>query len=172
MHRPSVSVIIPTFNSAALVAEAVESALAQTAPPAQVLVIDDGSADDTAQRLLRFGDRVRYVRQENQGVSAARNHGIRMAAGEVVAFLDADDFWHPRKLELQLDALAARPDLGLLGTGVFDWPGALPDVAAAAGEAPRDVPWPWLAVKNYFTTSSVVVRRSVLERAGEFDTSL
>src|SRR5712675_1199611 len=96
-----VSVIIPTYNSGRLVVEAVESALAQTLAPAEILVVDDGSTDDTRDRLAKFGPPVSYIHQENQGVAAARNRGIRAATGDLVAFLDADDVWHPKKLERQ-----------------------------------------------------------------------
>jgi glycosyltransferase involved in cell wall biosynthesis len=173
MERVPVSVVIPTYNSAALVTQAVDSVLAQTVRPAEILVVDDGSRDDTRQRLAAYGDRVVPVVQENQGVAAARNHGVRRARGDVVAFLDADDVWHPRKLERQLDVLARRPDLGMLGTDVFDWPADAFPVAGDEPAAPLDViPWRRLVVKNYFTTSAVVVRRPLLERVGEFDRRL
>src|SRR6185437_11144924 len=98
--RARVSVVIPTYNSGPLVTEAVESVLAQTLPAAEVLVVDDGSTDDTPERLAAYGERIRYLPQANQGVAAARNRGIREATGDLIAFLDADDVWHPRKLEI------------------------------------------------------------------------
>ena len=102
---PAVSVIIPCHNYGRFVTAAVESALSQTYQPVDVIVIDDGSTDDTPERLQAFGSRIRYIRQENQGVSAARNTGIRQSCGEWVAFLDADDFWHPQKLEAQFRSI-------------------------------------------------------------------
>jgi glycosyltransferase involved in cell wall biosynthesis len=173
MNTPSVSVVIPTFNSGRLVAEAVASALAQTVVPAEVIVVDDGSTDDTPERLAPYAGRVRYIRQENRGVSAARNRGVAEARGEFVAFLDADDVWHPRKWELQLRAFDRLPGLGMIGAQPFDWPASVfPSLPGA--DAPRVTPVGWrdLVVKNYLTTSSVVVRRDVLERAGRFDTAL
>jgi glycosyltransferase involved in cell wall biosynthesis len=170
MNAHTVSVIIPTFNSAALVTQAVDSALAQTAPPAEIIVIDDGSPDDTRQRLSAYGGRIIYLYQSNQGVAAARNLGLRRATGQFVAFLDADDLWHPRKLELQLAALIAQPDLALLGTARCD-PVEISREVIGAGVATR-IPWRDLAVKNYLVASSVIVRRSALEQVGEFDTSL
>src|SRR4051812_15034062 len=99
MSRPSISVVIPTYNCARWVTEAVDSVLAQVLPASQVIVVDDGSRDDTARRLEPYLSRaVEYVRQENQGVSVARNTGVARSGGEYVAFLDADDAWHPRKL--------------------------------------------------------------------------
>src|SRR5271156_2034659 len=102
MSRPAVSVIIPTYNYGRFVTEAVDSVLAQSYTDHEVIVVDDGSVDDTPERMQPYAERVRYLRQPNQGPSAARNNGIEAARGEYVAFLDADDLWHPRKLEAQL----------------------------------------------------------------------
>src|SRR4051794_21607577 len=166
---PTVSVIIPTYNSAALVTAAVESALAQTNPPAEIIVIDDGSTDDTRERLSRY--RVRYFPQQNQGVAAARNLGLREATGELIAFLDADDVWHPRKLELQIAAIEANTHLVLLGTTLFDWPVEQPTKVNRTGVI-KPIPWRKLAVKNHLVTSSIVVRRTALAQTGDFDTAL
>ena len=175
--EPSISVIIPSYNSARWVAEAVESALAQTLTPAQIIVIDDGSKDDTAMVLKPYVDcgAVKYLFQENRGVAAARNTGIAHATTELIAFLDSDDVWHPRKLELQSAALGQRPELGMLGTAVFDWPGAVPEAPNVAGNLDVDqVRWDQLIVRNYFTTSSLLVRQCVLDNASAlpFDVNL
>jgi glycosyltransferase involved in cell wall biosynthesis len=114
---PSVSVVIPTYNYARYVGAAVDSALAQTLPPAEVFVVDDGSTDDTDRVLERHQGRVRVLRQRNQGVATARNAGAGAATGDLLAFLDADDVWLPRKLESQVRRLAAEPDLGLVHCG-------------------------------------------------------
>jgi glycosyltransferase involved in cell wall biosynthesis len=168
-----VSVVIPTYNSGPLVVEAVESVLAQTRPAAEVIVVDDGSTDDTAERLARFGDRVRYVRQENRGVAAARNRGVAEATGDWVAFLDADDVWHPRKLAVQTALLARRPDIGMLGTQVYDWPGPHPDVMAGGhAEHVREVRLADLVVRNSLVTSTIVARADTLREAGPFDPGL
>ena len=98
---PHISVVIPTYNSAAYLPEAIESALAQTLPPLEVIVVDDGSTDGTDVVAARFVGRVRWIRQENAGVSAARNRGIAESTGDWIAFLDADDTWLPTKLERQ-----------------------------------------------------------------------
>ncbi|HEX4612249.1 MAG TPA: glycosyltransferase family A protein [Urbifossiella sp.] len=165
-----VSVVIPTYNSGPLVVEAVESALGQTAPPHEVIVVDDGSTDDTADRLARFGGRVRYVRQANARVAAARNAGLRAATGDAVAFLDADDAWHPEKLARQTAALAADPSLGLLATRVFPWPGPYPDPGVSPDV--KTIQTEAMLPVNPITTSSVLVRRTVLDQAGEFDREL
>jgi glycosyltransferase involved in cell wall biosynthesis len=117
MHSEfTVSAIIPTYNRRSLLERALASILRQSRPPDEFLVIDDGSTDDTPEHIpKRFPD-VRYIRQETGGVSAARNRGIREAKGEWLAFLDSDDEWLPRKLERQLEALRAKPELLLCHT--------------------------------------------------------
>jgi glycosyltransferase involved in cell wall biosynthesis len=115
-ERPTVSVVIPTWNRRDLVARAVESVLAQTRPPEEVIVVDDGSTDGTAASLAeRFPD-LNLVEQENRGVSAARNRGVHEAAGSWIAFLDSDDRWLETKLERQLAAIEASPDYLLCHT--------------------------------------------------------
>jgi glycosyltransferase involved in cell wall biosynthesis len=106
---PDVSVILPTYNRAEWLSGTVRSILEQTHPPAEVLIVDDGSTDDTATVCGAFPPPVRYLRQENGGVSAARNHGIREARGEWIALADSDDLWERDKLEVQLAAFAAAP---------------------------------------------------------------
>ena len=106
LMNPKVSVIIPTYNRAAKVRNAIASVLAQTFSDLEVIVVDDGSSDDTGQILGEsFGDRIRYYAQANQGVSVARNKGIAEARGEWIAFLDSDDLWEKDKLEWQFKAL-------------------------------------------------------------------
>lgn len=117
-HVLKVSVIIPTYNYARFVGQAIENALGQTLPPTEVIVVDDGSTDDTAIVLASFGDRIRVVWQQNRGVAAARNAGAALATGGLLAFLDADDLWLPRKLERQVARFQAAPDLGLVHCGM------------------------------------------------------
>jgi len=105
-----VSVIIPTYNCETYVGQAVESVLAQTYQDFELIVVDDGSTDNTRQVLEPYLDRITYLYQENQGESAARNRGIQMAQGEYVAFLDSDDLWLPRKLERQVAAMEVSPE--------------------------------------------------------------
>lgn len=101
----NVSVVIPTYNRAEHVVGAVESVLGQTRPPGEVIVVDDGSTDETPDLFAGASDPVHYVRQENAGVSAARNRGVDEASGDWIAFLDSDDRWNPEKLERQTAAL-------------------------------------------------------------------
>jgi glycosyltransferase involved in cell wall biosynthesis len=106
MNKPKVSVVIPTYNRAAKVQKTIESVLAQTVTDLEIVVVDDGSSDDTGKILGEvFGDRIRYYAQVNQGVSAARNKGIAEARGAWIAFLDSDDLWETDKIEWQLKAL-------------------------------------------------------------------
>jgi glycosyltransferase involved in cell wall biosynthesis len=107
----SVSTVIPTYNRAHFVRRAVDSALGQSRPEDEVIVVDDGSTDDTAAVLAPYGDRIRYVRTANGGGGAARNVGVRHATRDLVAFLDSDDEWIPGKLELARRWLEARPDV-------------------------------------------------------------
>jgi glycosyltransferase involved in cell wall biosynthesis len=121
----AVSVVVPTFNQRALLPSAVRSVLLQTVGPLEVIVIDDGSTDGTEAISASLPPMVRYIRQENAGVSAARNRGIREARGDWVAFADADDEWLPNKLEVQLAAVAAAPQCrwSVAGCDVIDLQG-------------------------------------------------
>ena len=112
--RPSVSVIIPIYNSAKYLREAIASVLAQTYSPAEVLVVDDGSSDDGPELASSYGPQVRVIAIPHRGHPAARNAGVAASAGDFLAFLDADDLWTANKLELQLEAFAANPSLDLV----------------------------------------------------------
>ncbi len=104
-----VSVIIPTYNRGWIVKEAVDSVLNQTCKACELIAVDDGSTDNTASILNRFGDKLRIVRQENKGVSAARNKGIEVSSGNLIALLDSDDLWLPQKLERQISFFQMNP---------------------------------------------------------------
>ena len=164
---PTVSVIIPAYNAEPFVAMTVKSALQQTYPDLEVIVVDDGSTDRTVACLEEFGDRIRVHRQANAGVAEARNAGVRISSGSWIAFLDADDLWLPNKLEQQLASTAAP----LLYTNRFN--------IGARGELPvvqsdvtpmyeGDVFLPLLLEGNFITNSSVVIRRDVFAAAGGF----
>ncbi|MFH2066714.1 MAG: glycosyltransferase [Pseudomonadota bacterium] len=109
-QKPVVSVIIPTYNRAWIVKEAIRSVLAQTFPDYELIVVDDGSTDNTQAILSEFQDEIVVIRQNNAGVSAARNHGVDAAKGELIAFLDSDDLWLPNKLEIQVGFFFSSPD--------------------------------------------------------------
>lgn len=114
--QPSFSVVIPVFNAAATVADAVRSALAQTTPAQEVIVVDDGSTDDVLDALTPFDGSITLVRQGNHGVGSARNTGVRAARSDFVAFLDADDVYDARRLEALAALAVERPDLDILTT--------------------------------------------------------
>jgi glycosyltransferase involved in cell wall biosynthesis len=173
MSGAPVSVIIPAFNCQAWIRQAIDSALGQTVAPREVIVVDDGSTDDTRSVLAEYGSKIRALSQRNQGVAAARNLGLQSASGEIIAFLDADDMWHPRKLELQLRTMRDNPSIGLIGTHIFPCPDSvLPDLRDYPLSEITKIGRDELAVKNYLTTSSILVRRELVQRAGEFDTQL
>src|SRR4030067_1245470 len=106
---PQISVIIPCFNSGKYLRECLDSVLSQTSQDFEVIVVDDGSTDDTPSIIKSYGSRVRLIRQDNKGPSSARNAGIKIAQGNYIAFQDADDVWLPRKLELQYRFLQENP---------------------------------------------------------------
>lgn len=163
----TVSVIIPTWNRARELGNAIDSALAQTVRPFEIVVIDDGSTDGTAEVLARYGDAIRVVRQHNQGVAAARNAGIAVARGELLAFLDSDDVWLPRKLELQLQRFDAGPDLGLVHCGA-DFEGIGPRIDGMEGWVATEI----LRLDREVIVahgSGVMVPRRVAEEVGGFD---
>jgi glycosyltransferase involved in cell wall biosynthesis len=167
-ERGTVSVVIPTFNHSRYVTEAVESALNQTLRPLEVIVVDDGSTDDTRDRLAPYLGRIQYVHQENAGPSAARNNGIRHARGTWIAVLDADDLWHPRKLEVQLGAAEIDESIGLVGSPLF---------ATMPTELPDHPPTRLLDVRDFLfdaplTSSSTLVRRAAFDVAGGFEETL
>jgi GT2 family glycosyltransferase len=169
---PLFSVVIPTYNSAGKVVRAVQSVLEQTLNDYELVVVDDGSSDDTAERLQPWMDRIQYVHQANAGVAAARNHGIEMASGCYVAFLDADDWWYERKLARVAEAAAVLPEVGLFYSPV--------DFVTAGGERLWTYRsedhgvhnYPALLMTDFVMTSSTVVRRDVFDQVGTFDTSL
>ena len=117
---PKVSVVIPTYQHAHFVAQAISSVLSQTYCDLEVIVVDDGSTDDTQEIVAGFGEQIRVVQHEkNSGLSAARNTGIQLSRGEYVAFLDADDIWLPEKLEKQIPLFERDESVGLVSSDMF-----------------------------------------------------
>jgi glycosyltransferase involved in cell wall biosynthesis len=168
MTSPIVSVIIPTYNYGHFVVEAVKSALVQTFRNLEIIVVDDGSTDDTARRLEPFRNDIRYVYQENQGLSSARNTGIRMALGEWIALLDADDIWHPEKTDVQLAAALENGRPGLIGS---------PPSASLPERLPPHPEVRSLHIQDFLTSSKTgpsgtLIRRGCFDVVGLFDEHL
>lgn len=171
-----VSTIIPTYNRRDELPRAIDSALAQSHVEQEVLVVDDGSTDGTAEMLAeRYADRVRCIPRPNGGVSGARNLGMRESRGEFIALLDSDDEWLPTKLEKQLDLLRAHPDWGMVLCDVqrVDAAHRPTDVLRRREQIPRDgdVLLPLLRMPS-LVPASVLMRRSVFDTVGGFDESL
>ena len=169
-----VSVIIPTYQRIDVLPRALDSVLAQTHAPAEVIVIDDGSSDGTAAMLEREYPALTTIRQPNRGVSAARNAGIAAATGEWIAFLDSDDEWRPRKLERQLDAItSAIPNIPLVCHTEEIWIRDGRRVNPMDKHAKRGG---WIFEHNLdmcrISPSAVLIHRSVLESVGTFDETL
>ena len=178
MRKPVVSAIIPTYNRARDVRVAVASVVGQTYPVSslEILVVDDGGSDDTEEVLAReFGDRIRYLRKPNGGVSAARNYGMEHATGEFLALLDDDDEWRPSKVELQAEILEARPEIGMVVTDterMNEYRGGF-EIFNRREQLPEDG-WvlPHVLRNPSLAPSSVMLRREVFEATGGFDSSL
>ena len=111
---PKVSVIIPAYNCAHYICHAVDSVLAQTFPDFELVVVDDGSTDNTRELLKQYGSQIKYIYQQNKDMTAARNTGINHSSGEYIAFLDSDDIWLANKLERQIVLLDQAPEVGLV----------------------------------------------------------
>jgi glycosyltransferase involved in cell wall biosynthesis len=157
MNGPLVSVIMPVYNAEAFVAEALESVFAQQYSPLEVLVVNDGSHDRSGEIARSFDD-VRYLEQENRGASEARNHAIRHASGEYIAFVDADDIVPPSKLDTQVGYLIEHPDVAAT-LGRQHWLQEPPDLA-------RDQVW---GDPDGIPLVSMVVRRDVVLDVGSLD---
>ena len=175
MASPEISVIIPAYNASRTIGATVDSVLAQTFSDFELLVIDDGSQDETAEVVSGFDDaRVRCVRTENGGVSVARNRGLDLATGAYVAFLDADDAWRPAKLERQHRALSERSDVGLCFAATEHADDDLRPTAMHPAPRRADYREALLLEGNIISgsASSVMARASAIDEAGRFDPSL
>lgn len=173
----SVSVIIPAYNARPLVGRAIESALTQEPPPHEVIVINDGSDDGTADVARSYGERITLIEQANQGQGAARNAGLKLATGRFVAFLDADDYWAPGFLRATVDFLLEHEDAMAVSTGIVVRLWGKPERRCPPAGAPMgpDSPFRPRVLENFFDfwarydhmrTGAALIRREVIERAG------
>ena len=181
VREPLVSVIIPTYNRSGLICTAIDSVIAQTYASTEIIVVDDGSTDDTRSVLQRYGDRIRLLSQENSGPAAARNKGIAAARGEYIAFLDSDDYWLPEKLTRQIEALEkAGPSVPccLCNCTVLYRDGSRTSTFKIAGIGSDQPAGLWLNPGAVLSTRFVIfnqaaaIRRQALERIGGFDEKL
>lgn len=183
MDKPKVSVIIPTYNRGYFVKNAIESVLIQSFKDREVIVVDDGSTDDTRSELTGFEGQIRYLYQENSGVSSARNSGIMIAQGQWLAFLDSDDEWCPDYLSTQMEILENAPAvcmqtsnccfIGLKGerTTYFD----INRVSSVLkGRASMDIPSPFLFIISHgpWQVGSTIISKAAVRSAGMFDESI
>lgn len=167
MSAPRVSCIVPAFNAARYLGEALDSICAQTYRPVEVIVVDDGSTDETAAIAAGYGALVRAVSQATAGPAATRNAGVQLATGDFVAFLDADDLWHPEKLARQTARFAARPELGVSVTHIQHfW---IPELAEEEERFRTD---PRGGALPGYVTMTMLARRLLFESVGLFDVSL
>ncbi len=181
---PLVSVVIPTYNGSRYISETINSILQQEVSDIEVIVIDDGSTDDTCAIARRFGDPVRFIEQSHAGVGAARNHGIREARGEFIALVDHDDYWQPNKLAGQLAAFAANPQVDVVFSDFVRWrqdeagdfpaPAEFLPQAAAQGSDGELSGWIYhqMLLDSWVLTSTALARAAVVIAHGGFDESL
>ena len=173
-EKAKVSVIIPTFNCDRYIAQAIDSVFAQTYRDYEIVVINDGSTDNTRQVLQPYLNKIQYIYQDNQGVSAARNRGIEAATGELVAFLDADDLFLPDKLAAQVAVFDEFPELGIVHSG---WRRVNQEGNAIKDEEPwHKIPKldleAWLRWKPIGTMGTLMFRRPWLLEVGGFQPGL
>lgn len=172
MNAPLVSVIIPTFNRARMLGQAIDSVLQQRDATIEVIVVDDGSTDETAAIVASYAGRLRSVRQSQQGVAAARNAGARLAGGRWLAFLDSDDYWLPGKLAAQLAFHASAPAIEISQTGeIWLRNGQHLNRHAHHQQPSGDFFLPSLE-RCLVSPSAVMLTRALFESAGGFDESL
>ena len=167
MQPSLIGCIVPVFNGESYLAEALNSIVKQTYRPLEIIVVDDGSTDTTAVVAARYGDQISYIRQNRAGAPASRNLGLTMAQGEFVAFLDADDLWHPDKLTRQIECFEARLEIDLCVTHVQNfWIPELKEEAERFRDHRLTRPVPG------YVTQTLLARRILFDRVGPFNTAL
>jgi glycosyltransferase involved in cell wall biosynthesis len=185
MKTPLVSVIVPCFNSEAHIAETIESVLAQTYKNVEIIVVDDGSTDNTREIVTTYASHVRLVCQRNSGVCSARNNGLKEALGEFVCFMDHDDYWYPEKLSRQIDTFSEHPKAGAVYTSFLVWnadqAGVFPPPGSFVRESIPDTVDPeysgWIyhhfLMDCWMLTSTAMFRKSTFSLCGgAFDENL
>lgn len=161
-----VSAIVPVYNGEQFLAEAIQNILNQNYQPLEIIVVDDGSTDKTAEVAARFKDSIHYVYQPNSGPSAARNRGLRMAKGNAIAFLDADDLWSDNKLDFQVSYLAAHPSVDIVQ-------GLIQQMRLSQLDNHEELIFKQAYTPyNFVNIGSAIYRKSVFDKIGFFDETL
>ena len=173
--HPLISVIIPNHNYSKYLQESIESVLNQTYTNVELIIVDDGSTDDSINTIKRFGDRVKLIEQSQAGVSAARNTGFRAAKGDLICFLDADDVWLPKKLEIQAKALSD-DSIGLVYSSIFNCDDELKIVSEQQALYRGKCSDVYLAKPTSAVVllgcSNAMIKRELIHRVGGFNTTL
>jgi len=182
---PKVSVVIPTYNYGHFLGEAIQSVLDQTFADFELIIVDDGSTDNTKEVVSSFQDkRVKYIYQKNRGLAASRNTGIKASCGEYIAFLDSDDKWLPENLEVMVNRLDSRPDIALVCSDVNVYDDATGAILGRHWHNRRSDSWvnPKKAARQalqyllkrgcFITPIAMVVRRTVFAEVGHYDESV
>ncbi|MGD8253253.1 MAG: glycosyltransferase family A protein [Syntrophobacterales bacterium] len=169
---PKVSVIIPTYNRADMVVEAVESVLAQDMTGFELIIIDDGSTDETEERLSAYGSRLKYYQQVNAGVSAARNRGLTLSAAPLISFLDSDDLWLPSKLQIQHTYMTENPEIHICQTEEIWWRNGRRVNPKKHHQKPSGNIFRRSLELCLVSPSAVMIRRELFEKVGYFDEGL
>jgi len=164
-----VSVIIPAYNAEKYIGEAINSVLSQMYTDFEVIVIDDGSTDETQARVKEFGELVSYYYKQNNGPASARNFGVKKAKGEFIAFLDADDLWEPEKLEKQLNFLNRHPEIVLVCSAIYSFGTRSKTYYLLSTKTHQGNLFRSLFLKSFIHTSSVIIKKkAIIEDVGGF----
>lgn len=184
LTKPLVSIVIPTFNVEKYIIETIESVLAQTYKHIELIVIDDGSTDNTSKLIESYGSKVRFIRQENSGVCLARNRGITETTGELICLMDHDDYWFPEKISRQVEVMQQHIDIGVVYSSFIRWH------PNSSGKYPAPDSWDvkstpdnvdtvfsgWIyhqfLLDCWMLTSTAMFRREVFNTSGMFDPTL
>ncbi len=173
--QAGISVVIPAYNYAHYLPRTINSILRQELSPREIIVVDDGSTDNTAEVVAKFGDKVRYVFQKNAGLPASRNTGIRNACCDLIAFIDADDEWEPTMLKRLMEIFSVQPkEFGIVACHV-DYIGPNSERLGGKNLIPlthREITCRDIILKTRFTSSSVIVKKEIFEKCGYFDETL
>jgi len=167
--EPKVSIIIPTYNQSQYLEEAMESVLNQTYQNIEIIIVDDGSTDNTSEVVKSFDNKIIYIPQKNKGASSARNAGIKKAQGQYVAFLDSDDMWIKNKLEKQIKFIQNNPEIGLLGTGCYQMVDINKMIYKKIFPAKNEILQKDLIKYNPFIQSSVIIKKDVFNHIDLYD---